>query len=648
MAKKRTGTKVAKGSAASKSAKVTKEAIKATKKAPRYEDEESLQSESDGARADSDDEPDSEDDDHNKSFTDDNKNWLKIKGTKTSHQSDEEDEEDDEEMDEIERQAMQIDAEKELEAKEAEEELQRERSDKNSKFHLPTAEELALDEDRVVPPSELRDRIESIISVLSNFKFDREEGRSRSDYTTQLEADLSDYFGYLPELIALFLKMFGPKEALEFLDASDKPRPLVIRTNTLKARRKDLAQALIKRGINLDPLSNWSKVGLKIYESTVPVGATPEYLAGHYMLQSAASMCPVMSLSPLPGERVLDMSAAPGGKTTYIAQLMKNQGVIVANDLKAERQKATVANLHRLGVRNVIAVCNDGTKYPKVMGNFDRVLLDAPCSGLGVISRDQSIKVQRTVQDIERTAHLQKKLLLAAVDAVNPKSKTGGYIVYSTCSVSVQENEQVVQYMLGKRDVKLVDAGLPFGNEGYTRYQERRFHPSLKMTRRFYPHVHNMDGFYVAKFKKISNRKLEDTDKEVEGGGGGKKGEKGRVEEEEEVVVEGEGGESEEGDFGDAELVIDDDDFDDEDEQSESEEEGLTSEQKKLRAKYMTGKVLPSDDESVDSDTVEGEGKTKSKQKAGKKRPPEEERKDEGGKKKKGKKGKKGKGGNKR
>jgi len=163
---------------------------------------------------------------------------------------------------------------------------------------------------------------------------------------------------------------------------------------------------------------------------------------------------------------------------------MKNQGVVVANDLKSERQKATVANLHRLGVRNVIAVCNDGTSYPKVMGNFDRVLLDAPCSGLGVISRDQSIKVQRTIKDIERTAHLQKKLLLAAVDSVNAKSKTGGVIVYSTCSVSVQENEQVVQYLLDKRDVKIVDAGLKFGAPGFTRYQERRFHPSLKETRR--------------------------------------------------------------------------------------------------------------------------------------------------------------------
>ena len=218
-------------------------------------------------------------------------------------------------------------------------------------------------------------------------------------------------------------------------------------------------------------------------------------------------MCPVSALLPLPGEKVLDMSSAPGGKTSYLAQLMKNTGLIVANDLKADRQKATVANLHRLGVKNVITCCHDGRKFPTVMGNFDRVLLDAPCSGLGVISRDPSIKVQRTVSDIQKTAHLQKELLLAGIDSINCKSKTGGYMVYSTCSVSVLENEEVVQYALARRDVKLVETNLSHGKPGFTRYQDKRFHPSMNLVRRFYPHIHNMDGFFVAKFKKLSRRR---------------------------------------------------------------------------------------------------------------------------------------------
>ena len=330
---------------------------------------------------------------------------------------------------------------------------------------MKSYKELEEDENRVVPPSELRARIEDILEVLADFKVRREPGRSRSEYIERLGQDMAELFGYLQELVDYFLSMFGPNECLEFLEASDKNRPLVVRVNTLKARRKDLAASLMKRGVRLDPLAPWSKVGLKIYESSVPIGATPEYLAGHYMLQSAASMCPVMALGPQPGDRVLDMSAAPGGKTSYISQLMKNKGVVIANDLKAERQKATVANMHRLGVRNVVSCCYDGRKIGAQMRNsFDRILLDAPCSGLGVISRDPSVKVQRTIPDVQRCAHLQKELLLAAIDALNHKSKKGGgYMVYSTCSVAVAENEEVVNYLLTKRDVKLVETGLDFG-----------------------------------------------------------------------------------------------------------------------------------------------------------------------------------------
>eukprot|EP00752_Nemacystus_decipiens_P002246 g2129.t1 len=341
------------------------------------------------------------------------------------------------------------------------------------------------EEDTAVPPQERRD-----------------PALSRADYLERLAKDLKEYYGFLRELVDMFLLMFSPAECVEFLEASDKPRPLVIRANTLKTRRKDLAEALIKRGVSLEPVAKWSKVGLKITESQIPIGATPEYLAGHYMLQSAASMCPVMALAPQQGERVLDMSAAPGGKSTYIAQLMRNTGVVIANDLRPQRQRATVANLHRLGVRNALVCCHDGRKIP--FKGVDRVLLDAPCSGLGVISRDQSVKIQRTTKDILRSSHLQKELLCAAVDAVSAKSPTGGIIVYSTCSVSVAENEQVIEYILQKRYVKLVPTGLDFGRPGFSRFQERRFHPSMNLTRRFYPHVHNMDGFFVAKLKKFA------------------------------------------------------------------------------------------------------------------------------------------------
>ena len=184
---------------------------------------------------------------------------------------------------------------------------------------------------------------------------------------------------------------------------------------------------------------------------------------------------------------------------------MKNTGVLVANDLKKERLKSTNANLHRLGISNTVVTCYDGRKLPNIFKKFDRCLLDAPCTGLGVISRDPSIKVQKTWDDCRKLSHLQKELINAAIDCVDANSKTGGYIVYSTCSISVEENEAVVEYALKHRYVKLVETGLEVGQPGLTKYNEKRFHPTMNLAKRIYPHVHNMDGFFVAKMKKFSN-----------------------------------------------------------------------------------------------------------------------------------------------
>ena len=335
----------------------------------------------------------------------------------------------------------------------------------------------------------LRTRLNDTVRVLDDFKNLAEPGRSRAEYRAQLLKDICSYYGYSEFLADKLLGLFPAREAFAFFEANETPRPIVIRTNTLRTHRRELAQSLINRGVQLEPVGKWSKVGLQIFDAQVPLGATPEYLAGHYILQAASSFLPVMALAPQENERVLDMAAAPGGKTTHLAALMKNTGCIFANDASKERSKGLIGNIHRLGVRNAI-VCNySALEFPKVMGGFDRVLLDAPCSGTGVIAKDASVKTNKTEADFMKLPHLQKQLLLSAIDSVDHHSKTGGYIVYSTCSVTVEENEQVVQYALNKRpNVRLVETGLTFGKEGFTKIGGKVFHPSMKVRQPSSPH----------------------------------------------------------------------------------------------------------------------------------------------------------------
>jgi ribosomal RNA methyltransferase Nop2 len=313
----------------------------------------------------------------------------------------------------------------------------------------------------------------------------------------QIKQELCWKHDYNDFMMGLLMKIFPLEELKKYLESSDTERPVTIRTNTLKTRRKNLAQELINSGINVDPI-DWSKEGLIVYDSPVPIGATATYLAGHYILQGAGSFLPVMALQPQPNERILDLSAAPGGKTTHIAQIMKNTGVIFANDSK-ERCRAVSANCHRLGVINTVICHTDGRTFPKTMSGFDRVLLDAPCTGTGVAIKDPSVKANKDAKDVKRCSHLQKELLLAAIDCCSSKSEKGGIIVYSTCSILVEENEAVINYAL--------NTGLEFGRAGFKNFVAHRFHPSMTLTRRFYPHTHNTDGFFVAKLKKLSSKR---------------------------------------------------------------------------------------------------------------------------------------------
>jgi ribosomal RNA methyltransferase Nop2 len=220
----------------------------------------------------------------------------------------------------LEEKSRRLDAQAEEDAELGELELQT-NIEQREKFVLPSGQEV--EDERVTEDlAVIQTRMQEIIRILSRFNELREEGRSRSEYTQQLIKDIAIYYGYNEYLAEKLLNLFPIAEAMEFFEANEVPRPVIIRANTLKTSKRDLMNVLSNRGVNLESLGKWTKVGIKILDSNVPIGATPEYLAGHYMLQAASSFMPVMALAPQENEKILDMCAAPGGKSTYICKYL--------------------------------------------------------------------------------------------------------------------------------------------------------------------------------------------------------------------------------------------------------------------------------------------------------------------------------------
>lgn len=297
-------------------------------------------------------------------------------------------------------------------------------------------------------------------------------------------------------LLSKFKQIFSKEELQAFLEANEMQRPTVLRVNSLLTRRKDLAYALSQRKVETGNLE-WTDTAMVAYKSEVPLGATPEYLAGHYMIQGANSMLPVLNLDIKENMRIVDLCAAPGGKSTHIGALLNNTGVLYANDISKDRIASLKSNISRMCIQNAIVTNFDALLFN--VGKLDRVLLDAPCSGTGVISKDPSVKTSKTPEDLKKIVKTQQKLILHAFDML----KSGGYMVYSTCSVLVEENEGVVDFLLrSRKNAKIVDLSIAVGKEGFVNFRSENFSGSLSKARRIYPHVHNMDGFFYVKIFK--------------------------------------------------------------------------------------------------------------------------------------------------
>ena len=243
-----------------------------------------------------------------------------------------------------------------------------------------------------------------------------------------------------------------------------------LRINTLKIKHKELLKRLIGEGITLKKIDTLND-GYH-YSANFSLGSTPEYLQGLYYLQEAASQASAEYLDPKPGETVLDMCASPGSKTTHIAQLMKNEGVIIALDNKEWRLQSLRNNIERMGVTNAITFNKDARYASDLSQEFDKVLLDAPCSGNFLIEENWFDK--RTPEDVKNNAKVQRELLRSGYSVL----KKNGILVYSTCSMETEENEDIVDW--GKNEL------------GY----------KVLKVKRFWPDVEKTQGFFIAVIKK--------------------------------------------------------------------------------------------------------------------------------------------------
>jgi len=288
-----------------------------------------------------------------------------------------------------------------------------------------------------------------------------------------------------------FLKRYeqlGSKETFFALKQS-------LRVNTLKITQKELVTRLNRKGVVLEKIP-FATNGYWISKTHFSLGASVEYLLGHYYLQEAAAQIPVEVLNPKPEDTVLDACASPGGKTTQLAQLMENKGLIVSFEKNNLRIPALKSHLERIGVSNVIAYNTDVVKVRTFGIAFDKILLDAPCSGNFIADPDWLQK--KNIEDVEKCTGIQKILL----DACTKVLKTNGILVYSTCSLEPEENEMIIDWALENLPLKLEKIDLKIGSLGLTNIFGKKLNKEIEKCKRFWPSKTKTQGFFIAKMVK--------------------------------------------------------------------------------------------------------------------------------------------------
>lgn len=284
-------------------------------------------------------------------------------------------------------------------------------------------------------------------------------------------------------------------DASAFAAALATPLPICVWANPLRLDRDTLIPLLAEDGLEGEPVG-WSEHAVRLAPDARP-GLSWLYRAGLMQVQEEAALLSVRLLDPKPGERVLDLCAAPGNKTAQIALALGNRGTVIANDISSGRLAALHAAISRLGLVNVTTTASNGAVYPTPDGYFDKVLADVPCSGEGTLRKVHG--KHRPVSDKFRNwlTGTQRGLLRRAVDLCRP----GGRIVYSTCTFAPEENEAVVDEILRERpqELRIIDRtidGVPT-SPGLSDWRDTPFHPDVARAHRLWPHSANTGGFFA-------------------------------------------------------------------------------------------------------------------------------------------------------
>jgi 16S rRNA (cytosine967-C5)-methyltransferase len=300
--------------------------------------------------------------------------------------------------------------------------------------------------------------------------------------------------GSHPEwLVRLWLDYFLPDEVAELLAANNREAPVSIRANCLRVESQRLLDEFEAHGVNA-AVSRWSPQGIRLRGGGA-VARLPGFREGLFQVQGEASQLVGFLVDPQPGERVLDACAAPGGKATQLAELMGDQGEVIALDASLQGLEKVRENVRRLKLASLkIFRCDVTEGLPENCPRaYDRILVDAPCTGLGTLRSHPEAKWFRQAADSKRLAQLQRKIL----KSIFPYLKPGGVLVYATCTLAPDENESVVNDFLEREQGMVLDEASAFLPERARTMTRGKYFLAL-------PHKHDTDGFFAARMRKVA------------------------------------------------------------------------------------------------------------------------------------------------